>query len=1072
MALLHGSPPTLVGGSSVFNGIHSSAIITSTDPTMLAIEIKIIFDRRSASSQKLHLLIMLRFHSFAHFAFHSWVAFLLCPSVLHSQEPLKKNFADELPRTPAIEPREAMATIHVKDGYNMELAAAEPLVRDPVAMSFDENGRLYVVEMCDYSEQDKEFLGNVRVLEDSDNDGHFEKSTLFAHHLSWPTGVICYDGGVFIAAAPDIWYCKDKDGDGQADIQTKVFTGFGRQNVQGLLNSFCWGLDNRIYCQTSSSGAKVVTPSAPERDVIVLNGRDFSFDPKTLVLRPESGGGQHGMSLDDWGRRFACQNSDHLQLHLYADRYASAKNNVPLPPSRQSIAADGPQASVYRMSPVEPWRTVRTRLRVNNQVPGPVEGGGRSSGYFTSATGITIYRGNAFPEMHGFAFVGDVGSNIVHRKKLTELGTSMVGERIDKESEFIASSDIWFRPVQFANAPDGTLYIADLYREVIEHPKSLPEEIKQHLDLTSGRDRGRVYRVVPANFERPPKPQLRDATMQQLVTTLENNNGWHRDTASRLLYERLVVHGNQDSNRQAVEELSRFVKSTLSPLGRVHALGVLASLGAGQGGAEKALDDPNPRVREWAIRWSEDAKQTPQTTEKLIALGNDPDPNVRLQLGLSLSRFSLPERDRVAIAIRLLALSQEDKWLYASSLNAIGSNAIAALELLSAGQGGQIGNSDANSNGAGQGGKLRTVWQAIAKLAGTQSALQELELLDKQIGIMSMDEPRRQLCIGLISALQSRFNDAATRESEFVKMPNLRSERTKLVREARVRCLDDVASPEQKIEAIELLRWEQLDDDIPMLAGLLDQRLSQLVQEAAARALMQYQSPEVAQRILAVWPGLSPRLRLTASDVLLARTSWIEAMLQRAGQGGFLLTDLDPARLANLRNHKDPKIKQAVAVAMKSSNIGNRQEVLQRYQTSLSMPGDTGRGKLIFAKSCSACHKLEGVGYELAPNIASYKFRGAEAILQNVIEPNREVNPQYVNYTVLTNEDRIVTGMISNESETSVTLLRGENVAEVVARADIAEMKSSKMSLMPEGLESQIDQQAMADLIAYIVSLP
>ncbi len=1020
---------------------------------------------------------MLRFHPFACFAFHSWVALGLSPSFLHSQEPSKKSFADELPRTPANEPREAMATIQVKDGYELELAAAEPLVRDPVAMSFDENGRLYVVEMCDYSEQDKEFLGNVRVLEDADNDGRFEKSTLFAHHLSWPTGVLCYDGGVFIAAAPDIWYCKDTDGDGQADVQTKVFTGFGRQNVQGLLNSFCWGLDNRIYCQTSSSGAKVLTPSAPERNAVVLNGRDFSFDPKTLELRPESGGGQHGMSFDDWGRRFACQNSDHLQLHLYADRYASAKNNVPLPPSRQSIAVDGPQASVYRISPVEPWRTVRTRLRVNNQVSGPVEGGGRSSGYFTSATGITIYRGNAFPEMHGFAFVGDVGSNIVHRKKLTELGTSMVGERIDKESEFIASSDIWFRPVQFANAPDGTLYIADLYREVIEHPKSLPEEIKQHLDLTSGRDRGRVYRVVPANFKRPPKPQLRDATLQQLISTLEHTNGWHRDTASRLLYERLVVHGNQDHGNQdsvgkAVEELSRFAKSSLSPVGRVHALGVLASLRAGQGGAENALDDPNPRVREWAIRWSEDAEQSPQTTEKLLALANDSDPSVRLQLGLSLSRFQLPERARVAIAIRLLALSQDDKWLYASSLNAIGSNAIAALEVLRAGQGGQVGNGDANPNGAGQGGKLRTVWQAIAKLAGNQSTFHELELLDKQIGIMPMNEPRRQLCIGLINALQSRFNDAATRESKFTKMPNLLSERTQLVREARVRCLDDAVSPEQKIEAIELLRWEQLDDDIPMLAGLLDQRLSQPVQEAATRALMQYQSPEVAQRILAVWPGLSPRLRLSASDVLLSRTSWIEAMLQRAGQGSFLLTDLDPARLANLRNHKDPKIKQEVAVAMKSSNIGNRQEVLQRYQMSLSITGDKGRGKLIFAKSCSACHKLEGVGYELAPNIASYKFRGAEAILQNVIEPNREVNPQYVNYTVLTNDERIVTGMISNESETSVTLLRGENVVEVVARADIAEMKSSKMSLMPEGLESQVDQQAMADLIAYIVSLP
>ena len=532
---------------------------------------------------------MLRFQRFAHFAFHTWFAVGMCQSFLQAQEVSTTNFANELPRTPAKEPHEAMAAIQVKDGYTLELAAAEPFVRDPVAMSFDENGRLYVVEMCDYSEQDKEFLGNVRVLEDANNDGIYEKSTLFAHHLSWPTGVLCYDGGVFIAAAPDIWYCKDTNGDGQSDIQTKVFTGFGRQNVQGLLNSFCWGLDNRIYCQTSSSGATVSTPLAPQQDAVVLNGRDFSFDPKSLELRPESGGGQHGMSFDDWGRRFACHNSDHLQLYIYADRYESAKNNVPLPPSRQSIAIDGPQASVFRISPVEPWRTVRTRLRVNNLVPGPVEGGGRASGYFTSATGITIYRGNAFPEaMHGIAFVGDVGSNIVHRKRLTANGTSMVGERMDVESEFIASSDIWFRPVQFANAPDGTLYIADLYREVIEHPKSLPEVIKQHLDLTSGRDRGRIYRVVPANFRRPPNPKLGSATIEELIATLEHANGWHRDTASRLLYERLVVHerpvmpqqlvvqNNSEARHKATEELIRIATTSLVPVARVHALGVLA----------------------------------------------------------------------------------------------------------------------------------------------------------------------------------------------------------------------------------------------------------------------------------------------------------------------------------------------------------------------------------------------------------------------------------------------------------------------------------------------------------------
>ena len=991
--------------------------------------------------------------------------FVLCHgyALAQTKTDLKQNFADELPRTPAMEPAQALAAIQVKDGYRLELAAAEPLVRDPVAMAFDENGRMFVVEMCDYSEQDKEFLGNVRLLEDTDNNGSYEKSTLFAHHLSWPTGVICYNGGVFVAAAPDIWFCKDTDGDGQADVQTKVFTGFGRQNVQGLLNSFCWGLDNRIYCQTSSSGASVLTLPHPDRQPLVLNGRDFSFDPLTLELRPESGGGQHGMSFDDWGRRFSCHNSDHLQLHVYADRYA-AKTDIPLPPARQSIAADGPQASVYRISPVEPWRTVRTRLRVTNQVPGLVEGGGRSSGYFTSATGVTIYRGNAFPEdMLGMAFVGDVGSNIVHRKKLSPKGTSIVGERIDVESEFIASSDIWFRPVQFANAPDGSLYIADLYREVIEHPKSLPEEIKKHLDLTSGRDRGRIYRVVPADFKRPPNPIMRDASISELIATLEHTNGWHRDTASRLLYERLWVRRGdtpEDSARKAIEELTNLIKHSKSPQARLHALGVLASLGAGQGGAEIALNDSNPRVREWAIRYCESDTATPDTEAKLRLLAKDPDPNVRLQLGLSLSRLGIPQKPRLEIAIGLVASSSDDKYLTASSLNAIGSNAAAAMELL------------AVQLGAGQGGNLVAAWQSIAALAGANAAPEELQKLDERIGGMSINEAKRSLCIGLMSGLQTRYSDPTARATATDKMPNLRSEATKLVIESRSRCRDDNTPIDQKLQAIALLRWVQLDDDISMLANLMDQRLPQPIQEAAMRALMQYQSSEVSQKILNIWPSLSPRMRLSASDVILSRTSWIEAMLERAGQGGFALTDFDPSRLANLRNNKNAAIQQKIATIMKSSGNGNRQEVVDRYQTALTLAGDKSRGKQIFAKSCAACHRLEGVGYELAPNIAAYKFRGAEAILQNVLEPNREVNPQYVTYTVITKDERIVTGMISNESETSVTLLRGENVSEVVPRADISEMKSSKMSLMPEGLESQIDLQSMSDLIAYVLSLP
>jgi putative membrane-bound dehydrogenase-like protein len=319
---------------------------------------------------------------------------------------------------------------------------------------------------------------------------------------------------VFVGDAPDVIFLKDQDGDGRADRRQVVLTGFGRNNVQGLLNGFCWGLDNRIHISSSSCGGEVRQYDDPEAKPLQLGGRNVALEPRRLMIEATTGGGQFGMSINRWGETFVCSNSDHLQMIIAEDRYVRRNPYQAGAAARRSIAADGSQAAVFRRSPVEPWRIVRTRLRVAGLAEGPIEGGGTPAGYFTSATGITIYEGDAWPdEYRGWAIVADVGSNLVHRKRLVPDGAAYLGHRVDQECEFITSSDIWFRPVQFCNGPDGALYIADMYREVVEHPLSLPPEIKRHLDLTSGRDRGRIYRVVPKGFQQPIVPRLGDATV-------------------------------------------------------------------------------------------------------------------------------------------------------------------------------------------------------------------------------------------------------------------------------------------------------------------------------------------------------------------------------------------------------------------------------------------------------------------------------------------------------------------------------------------------------------------------------
>ena len=541
----------------------------------------------------------------------------------------------DLPRVPATPPEKAVATCAVRPGFRIELMAAEPFIVDPVAMAFDENGRLFVVEMRDYSERHEEKLGRVKLLKDTDGDGRFDRASVFAEGLPWPTGITCWDGGVFVLASPELLYFKDMDGDRKADVHQLVFTGFGslaeKLNVQQLPNSLQWGPDQRLHGALGGNASLVQNFARFGSPKIELRGRDFSFDPRAMDLRAESGGGQFGMTFDDTARKFVCANSRHLMQVMYEDRIAARVTDSPLPAPSIDIAADGPQAEAFRRSPEEPWRVIRTKWRVDGTEKGVVEGGGRASGYFTGATGVTVYRGDAWPvEFRGDVFVADCGSNLIHHKKLSgdlvRRGVRAAGE---EKTEFVASTDNWFRPVAFANAPDGNLWIADMYREVIEHPWSLPDALKAHLDLNSGNDRGRIYRIVPENFTPRPAPQLGNATTAELVTTLAHPNGWHRDTAARLLHQR--------QDKAAVLALAALAERAEAPAPRLLALQVLRGLGAlDEATLAVSLRDTDADVRTGAARLCTNA-------DMLAPLADDPAPRVRHEVAWTQIALAPPE---------------------------------------------------------------------------------------------------------------------------------------------------------------------------------------------------------------------------------------------------------------------------------------------------------------------------------------------------------------------------------------------------------------------------------------------
>jgi putative membrane-bound dehydrogenase-like protein len=956
----------------------------------------------------------------------------------------------DLPRIPAVEATNAAQTFRIKPGFHLQLVAAEPLVVDPIAMSFDENGRLFVVEMRDYSEMREvhPHLGRIRMLEDTNGDGVFDRATVYADDLPWPTGVFCYGGGVFVAASPDIIFCKDTNGDGVAEQRKLVFTGFGagkadKLNVQALLNSFNWGLDNRIHGQTAGNGGMVVPGNDLKAQPLELRGRDFYFDPRSFAIGAEAGGGQYGMCYDDHGRKFVCSNSHHIQTVMYDARYGERNRLYNLPAALVDIPVDGPAAEVFRLSPEEAWRVIRTKWRVAGQVSGPVEGGGRASGYFTSATGICIFRGNNWPEGNeGDAFIADVGSNLVHRKKVRPAGVELVAERPADEQkvEFLASTDLWFRPVQLVNAPDGTLYLADMYREVIEHPWSLPESIKKLLDLNSGNDRGRIWRIIPDGFKQPRLPRLGSASTAELVATLESPNGWHRDTAARLLYER--------QDKKAAPLLMKLMTESKSDLARMHALHALDGLGAlKETQLLVALADHAAEVREHAVKLAEKffSKGTPpaKLRSQLEQLADDASVGVRYQLAFTLGEMK-PEF-RIAPLTTIARRDFENSWMQAAILSSL---AEGAGQLF----GGLAGDEAVCNSKAGH-----AFLRQLVTLVGVQNKKEEVADVLEFIGKIE----HQGLKFGLANALGTGLLRSGA-------PPKIGSEMGKIFLAAAVAVDDEKAPEETRVEAVRLLGLTTFESSGGTLLGLLNQKQPQSVQLAALSTIGRFTDAQVGIELTKRWNSMTPRVRSDAIPILLARADRVEALLRAIGAGSMRASVLDSTQQKFLRNHRDKEVKELAVKVLGQSQGSSRQEVIDAFLPALNLKGDPAQGKKIYEERCISCHRLGGEGYALGPDLVTVKTTGKEKILVNILDPNREVRPEFVSYVVDTGDDESFIGLVSNETANTLTVSQAYGKADVIPRSNIKRMQSQGQSLMPEGLEAGLTPQGLADLIGYI----
>lgn len=968
-----------------------------------------------------------------------------------AQDPAKSTaYGKELPRVKPLTPEESMKAMELQPGFRVELLAAEPLVHDPVAAEFDEQGRLYVVQLPQYNSyvlKDFKKTGSIALLEDEDGDGRYEKSSPFATELNYPSAIACWDGGVFVGDAPDLLYLKDTNGDGKADLRWVVLTGFGKDKAgESHLNSIRWGLDNRFHIWTSLSGGNVKATAAKGVKPVSVRTRCVILDPRAWnKFELSSGGGQHGMSMDDWGRKFTCGNSQPALGIMYDDRYITRNPHLRAPAAAVNIAPGGKHTKLFRISPPEPWRVLRTRLRKTGRFRGSDEGG-TPFGFFTGATGITIYRGDAWPASHqGDAIVGEVANNLIYRAKVTPDGVGVIADRADQGREFLASRDIWFRPVQFTHAPDGSLVVLDMYRELIEGAVFLPPEFLDHIPADSGNDRGRIYRIVPKDHQQRGKVRLDRMSSAQLAALLEHRNGWHRDTAARLLYQR--------QDRQVIPAIRTLAEESKLPVGRATAMHSLAALGAlDDATVLRGLADSSAPVRAQALRLAEKLVRKSATLRARIPdLAKDADLNVRYQTAFTLGEFGTSS---AADALASLALRDgSDSWMRLAVLSSANENAAGIFRRLA-------GHAKFRSSSAGAG-----ILASLASQIGASGKTSDVGVV-----LTSLKGLEAGLRASLVKALVEKQKGAARKRILAMASGDASGMVKQILTDSFNRVGDQSLRVETRIEAIRSLRLASFGQVSPVLKMLLTPKESPRIQAAVLDTAAEYSDAGVADLLLNAWPNLAPGLRANAAETLLSRSAWLGKFLDAVKAGAVKSFEVDPARVQLLRQHSDQRIAKRVSELFVDRRA-SRAAVVKQYQRALKLKANADRGKEVFREHCSTCHRLEGVGNEVGAELKGIRQRGMASVLLNILDPNREVKPEYLAYAVITTDGRTLTGMIATETANNVSVRQIDGASVTVQRNRIKELRSLGMSFMPEGLEFNIDEQAMADLLGYLNSI-
>ncbi len=982
----------------------------------------------------------------------------------------------------ATTPEESQKLIQLDGNYEAQLVAAEPLILDPVEVTWDAKGRMYVADMLDYPlgppNQGDPWLSRIVQLIDMDGDGKMDNAVTFAEHVDHVQGLLPYKDGLIATTRSEVLFMRDTDGDGKADVIEPLIKGFNPRHAQLQVSAPRWGLDGCVHFNNGLDAKEIYSTTDPTT-VVAVPRSNFKWDPRTGKITPTGGVGQYGGAFDDWGHHFYCSNRNPLMFTVMPYEAMVRNPHAGITQNYEDIAPSGAETRVY------PVKITHTTADAH-------------AGTNTAACGLGVYRGDLMPELKNNVFVCDPTGQLITRYKVEPNGASLKATRVGKNTEFFRSADEWCRPVNVTTGPDGALYVCDMYRRYIDHARFFPEEFVKTHDMREGEKQGRIWRIVPKGTKsshglqpvitsagqktgsaaptdghglKPTTTLLRPIEaapekIADLVAWLGHDNAWQRETAQRLLVEK---------GQQSAESLTFLLKTgkvagaSLSveptPLMRLHALSVLSALGINDRSImTSVMNLDGPSSREWIL--GQIARNGDgETPVEALGHAQQASPDIARASFFSVLLLGADNSWQATAALAKAAtLLPDDSWIQKGVLSGAQGRAGELLDVFLASEEVRSLYTESRAN------FIRVLASSAAADAVSEDFAHTVAPFTNSPGRLAWWKP--SLLQGLAEGLPRTGGKLGVKSlAEFIAKPPAQFTRAAkeiglLMAQIETSAKDPKASLDTRLSVLPLLAQNKWDKVQPILKDLLTTTQPPELTAAALALLKKFAIKSTEPFIYELIPHASPSIKGQLVTMLTSGTTALE-LLKRMERGEVPKALMDVEKRWALQRGKGEL--RDLAVKLFGEPSADRAAVIASYMESTKKPGDARKGKAVFQTICIACHKIGDIGMEVGPPLADVKAKPPEGLLSDILDPNRMFEARWCAYEIDTKDGKQLSGLVTGETSEAVTLTMMGGLKEIVQRSSIKEMKSLDRSLMPVGLEAGINQEQMTDLLAFLL---